>query len=222
VGIVTSPLCDHWRGLLAMAALGEPVDEGRGALEDHLAHCEACRHERDELVRLGDVLALADPAHLEQHEMPPGLEDAVLTRLGADARAERRRRRTWIGAGAALSAAAAAAAVTLGVVLASPPAPGQTLALHGTPGVVASVRLTSEPWGTAVHLSERGQPGGQVLWVSMRTTDGGWWQTGTYTTVGGRTVDVDMACALATGKITGVWVRDAHGATVLQGYVDRT
>jgi predicted anti-sigma-YlaC factor YlaD len=217
---VTSPLCDHWRGLLAADVLGEPVGEFRAALDDHLAHCEACRYERDELARMSDVLPLADPAHFEEHQMPPELEEAVLTRLAADARSARRRRRSRVGLGALGAVAAVLAAVVLSVTLTATPAPGRTVALRGPGGVVASVRLTSEPWGTAVHLSEQGQPAGRVLWVSMRTTDGTWWPTGTYTTVAGRAVDVDMACALASNRIASVWVRDAQGHTVLQGYVD--
>ena len=219
---MTSPLCEHWRGLLAIDVLGEPVGEARAGLDDHLAHCEACRHERDELARMTDALSLADPAHFEEHQMPPGLEEAVLTRLGADARAARRRRRARAGLGGLGAAVAATAAVLAAVVLSAAPAPGHTVALRGASGVVASVRLTAEPWGTAVHLTERGQAGGQVLWVSMRTTSGAWWPTGTYTTVAGRAVDVDMACALSSAKIAGVWVRDAQGRTVLQGYVEPT
>jgi hypothetical protein len=222
MGDMTSPLCDHWRGLLALGVLGEPLGDEQPALDDHVAHCESCRHERDELVRMTDVLPLADPAHFEEHQMPPRLEEAVLTRLAADARSARRRRNSRTGIGALAAALAAAAAVVVGVALTSSPAPSTTLALHGPAGVVASVRLTAEPWGTAVHLAEQGQPGGQVLWVSMRTTAGAWWPTGTYTTVAGRSVDVDMACALERGRITGVWIRDAQGHTVLQGYVERT
>ena len=37
---------------------------------------------------------------------------------------------------------------------------GYTVALKGAAGVRASARLTSEPWGTAIHLQETGQAGG--------------------------------------------------------------
>jgi hypothetical protein len=106
------------------------------------------------------------------------------------------------------------------VTLTTTPVPSRSVVLRGTPGVSASARLTAEPWGTAVHLTEHGQAAGQVLWVSMRTTDGKWWPTGTYTTVAGRAVDVDMACALKSSQIAGVWVRDAQGHTVLRGDVE--
>jgi len=217
---MTSPVCDHWRGMLAARVLGEPVGDLEAGLDDHLAHCEPCRHERDELDRMSAVLPLADPAHFQQHQMPPALEDAVLTRLAADARAARRRQRSRVGLGALGAVAAVAAAAVVAITLTTTPPPSRTVVLRGTGGVEASVRLTAEPWGTAVHLSEQGQAPGRVLWVSMRTTSGTWWPTGTYTTVAGHGVEVDMACALRSGQIASVWVRDAQGHTVLQGYVE--
>ena len=66
---------------------------------------------------------------------------------------------------------------------------------------------------------ESGQSGGQDLSVSMRTNTGSWWAAGTYRTVTGHTVQVDLACAVPTSKITEIWVRDKAGQTVLRGYV---
>jgi hypothetical protein len=217
---VNGDLCEHWRGLLALDAIGAMPSTERAGVDAHLQQCASCRLEHDELARAARVIPMADADHFEEHQMPAHLEGAVLTRLAADARAERRRRRVWVGTGVVGGAAAAVIALSLAVVLSSAPAPGRTVALHGSRGVAASVRLSSASWGTAVHLTENGQVGGQVLWVSMRTTSGGWWETGTYTTVAGRGVTVDMACALPTSKIAGIWVRDAAGRTVLQGYVD--
>ena len=219
MGIVTGHDCEHWRGLLALDAIAALPATERVLLDAHLDRCTTCRHEHGELLRVANVLPLVDPDHLEEHQMPAHLEKIVLSRLAGDAGRERRRRRVWVGVGAALGGAAAAVAVALGVLLASPAsAPGYTVALHGSPGVTASVRLTPEPWGTAIHLSESGQPGGKMLWVSMRTTKGASWEAGTYTTVTGHGVSVDMSCALQTSKITGIWVVDAKGHTVLHGY----
>jgi predicted anti-sigma-YlaC factor YlaD len=217
---MNADLCEHWRGLLALDAIGAIPSTERATLDAHLQQCASCRNEHDELSRAAQVLPMADADHFEEHQMPAHLEEAVLTRLAANARAERRRRRVWVGAGVASGAAAAVIALSLAMVLSSAPAPARSVTLHGVRGVAASVQLTSESWGTAVRLTESGQAGGQVLWVSMRTTGGGWWETGTYTTVTGRGVTVDMACALPTSKIAGIWVRDAAGHTVLQGYVD--
>jgi predicted anti-sigma-YlaC factor YlaD len=217
---VNAELCEHWRGLLALDAVGALATAEQAPLRAHLEQCGSCRRERDELARTAQVLPAADADHFEEHQMPAHLEEAVLARLGADARDDRRRRRAWVGGGIASGIAAAVVALGLVLAVSSSPATGHTVALHGSQGVSASVRLTSEAWGTAVRLTEHGQPGGQVLWVSMRTTGGDWWEAGTYTTVTGRGVTVDMACALPTSKITEVWVRDAAGHGVLQGYVD--
>jgi hypothetical protein len=118
----------------------------------------------------------------------------------------------------------AAAAVALALVFGlsgSPrtPGTGYTVALKGASGVKASARLMSEPWGTAIHLQENGQPGGQVLTVSMRSAGGSWWAAGTYRTVTGRTVQVDLACGVPTSEISSIWVRDKSGRTVLKGYL---
>jgi hypothetical protein len=93
------------------------------------------------------------------------------------------------------------------------------VALTGSTGVKASARLTSEPWGTAVHLLERGQVGDEVLSVSMKSSTGSWWAAGTYETVTGHPVQVELACGVPLSKITTIWVRDKAGHTVLRGYV---
>jgi hypothetical protein len=219
---MSTSACDHLHGLLALDAIGALPRDERAALDEHLAHCSSCSHERDELARAAEVLPVADPDHLEEHRMPHHLEVAVLGRLESDARHERRTRRTRVAGVAVGAAAAVIGAVAIVVTLTAPPAASRTLSLTGSPGVQASVRLTAQTWGTAVQIDERGQPGGQVMWVSMRTKSGRWWPTGTYTTVSGGRVTVDMACALATRDIAGVWVRDASGNTVLRGFVPGT
>ncbi|MHB8328428.1 MAG: hypothetical protein ACYDD6_02160, partial [Acidimicrobiales bacterium] len=86
-------------------------------------------------------------------------------------------------------------------------------------GVAASVRLSPEAWGTELRLQESGQPGGEILTVSMRTRSGTWWSVGTYRTVTGGTVHVDLACAQSPSQIEAVYVRDAGGRTVLYGEI---
>jgi len=97
---------------------------------------------------------------------------------------------------------------------------GRTVALTGGRGVHASLRLTSEAWGTSLHIEESGERGGQVFWVSMRTTSGTWWNAGSYRTVSGRAVQVDLACALGLANIRSLWVRDSTGHVVLHAYLD--
>jgi hypothetical protein len=216
---VTPDRCDHWQGLVALEIVGQLVDEDRPALSAHLDGCPSCRDERDDLVALARILPAADPGHLGTHDVPVELQSAVFERLRTDAR----RRARVAGARYVLGAVAAAVvALALVVGLSGPavaPGAGQTVALHGGDGVTASARLTPEPWGTAIHLQETGQPGGEVLTVSMRSTTGSWWAAGTYRTVTGRTVRIDLACGVPVSKITSIWVRDKTGRTVLVGYL---
>jgi len=215
MGRVTPVHCDHWRGLMAMEVVGRLEPGERLALEAHVEGCAECRAERIELLRLSPALAAAEPSHVESSDLPPRLHDAVVTRLRADARRDRSRRKVRV-----LNMAAAAAAVVVGVVLAAVQpwqgAPGRTLALHGAGNVTASVTLVPEAWGTKLQLQETGQPGGQVLTVAMRGSQGRWWAAGTYRTVSGRTVTVDLACAAPAGAVYAVYVRDGAGQTVLR------
>jgi len=219
MGPVTGDGCDHWHGLLAMEVVDQIAPEDRVALGAHLDGCQACRDEHDDLVGLARILPAADPDHFDVGDVPFELQSAVLTRLRADARHDRRLRRSRYVLGT-VAAGAVAVALIVGLTSASnAPSRGRTVALTGLAGVRASARLTSEPWGTAIHLQETGQPGGQVLTVSMRTTGGSWWAAGTYRTVTGRSVQVDLACGVPSSKITTIWVRDKAGRTVLRGYV---
>jgi hypothetical protein len=214
---MTGDRCEHWHGLLALEVVGQLAEEDRLALSAHLDGCPACRDERQDLVGLSRILPAADPDHLGGHEVPFELESAVLTRLRADARHDRRGRRSRYFVGAA-AAVVVAVALVVGLTDATSGPPGHTVALTGLAGVRASARLTAEPWGTAIHLQETGQPGGQVLTVSMRSGRS-WWPAGTYRTVTGRTVQVDLACGVRLSDITSIWVRDKAGRAVLKGYV---
>ena len=53
----------------------------------------------------------------------------------------------------------------------------------------------------------------------MRSTGGSWWAAGTYRTVTGHAVEVELACGIPSSKITSIWVRDKAGRTVLHGYI---
>jgi predicted anti-sigma-YlaC factor YlaD len=215
---VTPDSCDHWHGLLALEIVGQLVEEDRLALSAHLDGCPACRDEQHGLGGLSRILPAADPDHLEGHDVPFELQSAVFDGLRAEVGHHRRRLAARYVLGA-VAAAAVVVAVVFGLSGSpTPPPAGYTVALTGSAGVKASARLTSEPWGTAVHLRETGQVGDQVLSVSMRSTTGSWWGAGTYETVTGRPVQVDLACGVPLSKITTIWVRDKAGHTVLRGY----
>jgi hypothetical protein len=215
---MTPDRCEHWQGLLALEVVGQLTENDRLALSAHLDGCSACRDQRADLAGLARILPAADPAHLGGHDVPFELQTAVFDRLRADARQHRRARLTRYGLGA-VAAVAVAVALVVGLSGTAAPPAGHTVALVGGAGVKATARLTSEAWGTAIHLQETGQAGGQVLTVSMRTTGGSWWAAGTYDTGTGHTVQVDLACGVPASKIESIWVRDKAGRTVLRGYV---
>jgi len=216
---VTSDRCEHWHGLLALEVVGQLVEEDRLALSAHLDGCQNCRDERSGLAGLVGILPAADPDHISGHDVPFELQSAVFNRLRTDAhRLQHRRGARFVLGGVA--AAVAVAALVFGLVNStSAPRTGYTVALSGAAGVNATARLTSEPWGTAVHLQETGQRGDQVLTVSMRSANGSWWAAGTYRTVTGHAVGVDLACGVPASKISSIWVRTKAGRTVLHGYV---
>jgi len=220
VGTVSAQDCEHYRAQSAYAAVGMLPEAEHVGLRAHLEGCLYCRDDSAELDQISALLVRADPDHLERPEMPPSLAPAVLGRLHAEARRERTAR-LW-RRGVLLAAAAAVVALALALSLVGVPggsSTGRTFSLTGEPGVHATVRLNSEAWGTSLVIDETGQVRGQVLWVSMRTRSGSWWEAGTYRSVAGRSVQVDLACALPMSEITSVWVRDSAGHFVLHAYV---
>ena len=215
MGRMTADRCDHWRGLLAMELVGQLTDSERTALDAHLEGCAECRLERRELGTIGAALATADPLHEAPAPVPTRLGDAVVTRLRAEARRDRRQRRLRT---TLLSSAAAALVAAAGILAGLQPwagPAGRTVALAGGPGVRATVTLFPESWGTRLELQESGQTGGQVFTVSMRSRTGRWWDAGTYRTVAGHAVTADFACAVPASDVYAVVVHDSHGQAVL-------
>jgi len=213
--------CEHFRGLIALDAIGQLPEPERAGLGAHTDGCRDCRTEARELQELSEMLPMADISRVDEAEIPRDLSGSVLSRLRAEARRERRTRmlRYTVGGAAAAAIVALSLALAFGGGAATPGA-ARTMALTGERGVTASVRLTPESWGTSLRIEESGQRVGEVLWVSMRTTSGTWWEAGTYRSVAGRPVQVDLACALGMSDIRSVWVRDSKGHVVLHAYLD--
>jgi hypothetical protein len=240
VGRVSARDCSEWRGIIAMQAIGKASDEDTSGLAEHLGHCDQCRMDADEARSAAAALTLLDAEQVDRLEREskvlelPGGDGGEQRPMGARsapapeatatepdrAAVLRRRRRGLVAAGAGVVAVAAAAALVAAVALGGTTPPGRTVALTGERGVVASVSLSDQSWGTRATLRESGQAAGQVLTVSMRTSSGRWWVAGSYRTTGGSgTVDVQMSCAVQSNQITNVWVSDQSGRTVLTGYV---
>ncbi len=138
---MTDP-CEHFQGLIAMEVIGQLSVNERVALSAHTEGCASCRDERQDLMMLSMVLGAADPDRFNEHELPFELQTAVLDRLRAEERRERRAHRSRYIVGSA--AAAVAVAVVLVLSLAWPSGPtATTVALVGLPTVHATARLTA-------------------------------------------------------------------------------
>ena len=70
--------CDDIRELLSADLDGELTDAEAHRLEEHLASCESCRRERDELGRVWDGLGV-----LGDVDVPEGMTARVLARVAA-------------------------------------------------------------------------------------------------------------------------------------------
>ena len=220
MGRMTDQSCTRWQGELAMQVLGKLEPDVAVALQAHLDGCPECRAEAGELAPLADALRIASPEALDAtgvDQLPPELRQSVLSRLGTEARHQRRRSRRLVGAVA--TAAAGLAAAVVAIVSSGDPAPaGRIVTLVGSAGTTAMITLRPSSSGTDVTLREHGQPVGQDFVVTMESTSGYWWQAGSYHT-SGTAVRAQLTCAVAPSAITRVWVRDRTGATVLSAYV---
>jgi hypothetical protein len=207
----------------AAGALGSVDPAQVGRLEPQVLAEPAAARSRVETTPAGpfsdaaDADADADADVEADVEAGHGRKTRHPTRSGPRAVGSRRRR--FVGAGGALLAAAAA--ITAVVALGGAPAPAsRTTALTGQPGVVASIALTSQSWGTRGTLRESGQAPGQVLTVAMKSASGRWWVAGSYRTAArSGPLEVQLSCAVALNLVTDVWVTDQAGHVILNGYV---
>ena len=146
--------CTQVREAAGEFALGILPGEERGPMSAHLLRCPECRHEVDEMTRVGDQLLDLIP----DAEPPLGFDRRVLSGV----RTHRARpRKRWIGAG--LGVLAAAAASVVGVVLAdghgSHPH-GSTAALVADGHRIGSVYTEGRPpwvWMTVDHAAFSGR-----------------------------------------------------------------
>lgn len=248
MGRVTGRECADWQGIMAMDAIGRAGADETRELAEHLAHCDQCRSDAADVKSAAAALTLVDASQFEglslggERPAPAAMEAAVqptpsiaggpaaptpasaptptppsIDEVRVAGRRNRRRRMAGIGAAVVAVAAAVVAVVALST---SPTPPIRTVALTGQAGVVASISLSTQSWGTRATLRESGQAPGQVLTVSMKSSSGRWWMAGSYRTTGrSGTVEVQLSCAAQASQITTVWVSDQAGHRVLDGYV---
>ncbi len=207
--------CREWQGALAASALGQLDAPEQLALAAHLDGCAACRAELAELAELARSLPAADPGRLsDAPPLPPALGQAILSRVGVERRATHRRRRRLIALPAGLVAAAAVVVVML--LPSSNGSVNHSIALGGTPTVVATATLDARPWGTQIRLDAEGLAPGQVQNVWLERADGSRVPAGTFTAVEGRQVHVTLAAALGREQARAVGISGPDGTTVVR------
>ena len=215
MGPMSGADCTRWHGAMAMDALGALPSDERPGLLAHLDGCPACREEARDLRSTASFLNLVEPSIDQAAAVSPALTGRVLGQLHHGAVRARRRRRV----GAALGGLAVAASVAVIVALASSPGPAspslehEALVSHGT--ATASATLAARTWGTEVTLQVPGQLASGSYTVSMSTSSGTWWATGSIHLVKGEPLDTQMPCPVPLGQITGIRVTNAAGTPVL-------
>ncbi|HEY7143775.1 MAG TPA: anti-sigma factor [Streptosporangiaceae bacterium] len=176
-----SQSCAQWRGDIGAYVAGALDGRARDRLTRHLAACDGCRADYDELVPVRDWLGLlartagwpeASPAGQRGH---PPLNSRLEPGTRVPARAAGKPRASWprswrwpVAAGIALIAAVAAVALIL-----SPGAPAGTFrAVDSVTGVSAHAQLHDTPTGTQIELTITGLPGQERCILLAETHDG--------------------------------------------------
>jgi hypothetical protein len=232
MGAVTPTSCPAWRGRLAMWAVGGLEPDEAHLVGEHLAVCAACREEADELAGVTRLLSTVDLSSVDPSVTTGSDRDAVSTTTatpvveplrgtgsGAGSRGERAVRRAAVAVGTVAATVALVASVVSAAAGSVAAPPGRSVTLHGANGVRATVALTAEPWGARAVLDEVGQPAGTTYTVSMESSPGYRWVAGSYRTGSGSgPMEVQLTCPVSPGQITGVWITDPSGRTVLDGY----
>lgn len=208
--------CDETRFELGAYVLGALEPEEAARVERHLAGCDRCRAELEELGAASALLrtpgAQAD-ATLDEEPAPA---DEALARVAAERRRERRRLKATASAGGTALVAVAVLAVALLTTPRDGFAPaGSRIALAPSAGVAAAaeVRLSARPWGTQVDLDARSMPAlgsGQFFEVWLVRRDGSRVPAGTFRpTAADGAARVRLAAAISIDQVARVGVTRA-------------
>jgi anti-sigma-K factor RskA len=227
---VNAAACNDCRNLLGGYVLHALEPDEADEVRRHLASCEACAAEHEQLTGIPALLDTAGSVESVTEQPPAALEEAVLDRFArehqtrpqepADQRSERPRRagirstlrgRFARPLPAALAGALAAAAVTAALIV----LPGGSGDNHGgeqyqaslfgssaAPGARASAKLQVFATGTHVRLSVRGLRGSPdaVYELWCLRDDGAKVSAGTFRTDGSGRADVSLTTAAIPGE----------------------
>ncbi|WP_417554340.1 anti-sigma factor family protein [Microbacterium sp.] len=202
----------------AAYALGALSATERAEFEGHLAECERCRVAVAELTSTVAALARVS-AEDAQHIADQDADGAAPVRVLAAARARRRTRRraaSWIVG----AAAAVVVATVISVALLMPRAP-EAVALQPVGGapVVATVALTSVPWGTRLDVvcAYEGHAGWNGMYeLAVTAADGTTTTLSNWRVEAGATARLSAGTGLSEADIRSVEIRDASGDVVVK------
>jgi hypothetical protein len=215
---------EHWRGLLAMDAVGQLNEADREDLRAHVDGCLQCQADSHDLSSVVGALALVDgstmgdplvPVAQPMEDLRPATLDTAVMKMFSEVDTSGRTRRRHLAWAAA--AVAAAVIVIIGALglLHLAPAGSRTVALHGQGGNYGTALLVPEAWGTTIQLSDHSEPISRDLVVSMRTEYGSQWVAGSYRSTAAGELKVTLACALPIQQISSISVTDTSGHMVL-------
>lgn len=202
----------------AAYALGALSAADRADFEAHLAECERCRSAVAELASTVAALSRVS-AEDAQRIADQDADDAAPVRVLIAARARRRHRRRLAAWAAGIAAAVVVAtAVSVSLLL---PRPVEAVALEPVDGapVVATVALTSVPWGTRLDVVcayEGYRTGGGDYTLTVTSDDGttstlSWWKV-----QAGATARLSAGTGLSEADIRSVEIRDGTGNAVVK------
>lgn len=209
--------CDEIRTELGAYALGALEHDEAQRVEAHLADCEGCRSELEQLLFASSLLRTpVARAFAAETEPDPTLVEKALAGVASIRIAQTRKVRR-LGIAAAGTSAALLAVIGLAVTLGTRPADsfsptGRATPLQAATGIAAaaSVRLSSRPWGTQVDLRTERMPAlppGAYYEVWLIRADGTRVAAGTFrpTSPGGR-ARVRLAAGIARPLVARVGV----------------
>ncbi len=208
------------REQLGVYALGHGTPDERAAVRAHLDGCAACRAELAALVPLAARLDLVDPDRLDETPAPPpGLGDAVLARIAAEAgprRSSGRGRRRVLASAAAVGVAAAGFGVGW-LARPVPDPPLEPVSVQVTdPDIEATADVIPHTWGVEVRLSGTGFTAGEAYRVAVTEDDGRVVPAGEFLGVGPGRLDCNLNSSVLRDDATGFTVVGADGTVVLR------
>ncbi|MET0767605.1 MAG: zf-HC2 domain-containing protein [Aeromicrobium sp.] len=209
---------DELREALGAHALGQLDDRAlQRDLEEHLAGCDECRAELEDIAPLAAALRGVDPDAVGPLDVatPPELDERI---RGALPRPVSRVRRLAPIVGGALAGAAAAAVVTVLLVQDDGPAAPTIIAVPGVEtvdGVTATAGLVDHTWGLEVKLEATGLPAGETFEMWVVGADGTAYEAGEFIGVEGRKIVCDMSSSVLLRDAARFKVVDTAGDEVI-------